>query len=398
MPVILIKPKDVVRQNMNINCRKLEEAMSKVKISPAKERLEVLRQELNSLFKDTNCKSIIYTKNTDKLFFGMCVMPIISAEDVNKILVDNEPAEISKQYLLEFDSRLFEIGLSTRELVAVLLHEIGHIVLDLDRAIDEVSKSLYLYLSKNNETINVERSIKYKEVLAFGFSDAIRKINNIFVDQETTADSYAVALGYGKELESALRKITDRSTNLNREVNNKLLVFQWSLRVYKDIKFKRIPAIRSLQKVYDMTGSELEKKEINSCINNLKKIDDNMLSESAIQWLIHEGKNNFSIFRKFKYKGMRGIEDDLYEYTLRVQSVDQQDEALMILRDINSRLAILDDYLNTTDLDSKEKERWMGVRNKYIMLRQQLSKKTTYDDKYYGLFVKTPVIKSRYEI
>lgn len=398
MPVmILIKPKDIVRTKINIDCRNLEAAMSKVKLSPSAERLEGLRQELNRLFKDTDCRSILYTKNTDKLFFGMCVMPIISADDVNKILVDNEPASIEKKYMLEFDSRLFEIGLNTRELVAVLLHEIGHIVLDLDRAIDEVTKALYLYLSKNREILDVEKSIRFKELLAFGFMDAIRKINNIFIDEESTADSYAVALGYGKDLESALRKITDRTINLNKNVSNKLLVLQWSLRVYKDVRLKRIPTIRSLQKVYDMSGSELEKREIKKCILNLNKLE-NYVSESVVNNNISEAKNNFSIFRKFKYRGMRGIEDDLYEYSLRVQSVDQQDEALMILRDINSRLSILDDYLNTTDLDEKERQRWIGVKNRYMRLREDLSKKTTYDDKYYGLFVKTPVIKSRYEI
>ena len=98
-----------------------------------------------------------------------------------------------------------------------------------------------------------------------------------------------------------------------------------------------------------------------------------------------------------KQKGIRGIEDDLYEYTLRVKSVDERDEALIILRDINSRLAILDDYLTDKNLSDTERDRWLDVRKKYLMLREDLSKKTTYDDKYYGLFVKTPVVKSRYE-
>lgn len=395
MPVILIKPKDVVRQYKdNVNCKSLEDAMGRIKLNPTGDRLNSLRNELNNLFKDTHCESIIFTKNTDKLFFGMCVMPIINPTDINKILVDNEPTSVEKKYLLEFDSKLFEIGLKTRELVAVLLHEIGHIILDLDRAIDEVVKSLYLYLQKNRENIDIDKSIKFKQILAFGFKDAVRKINNIFVDQETNADSYAVALGYGPDLESALRKITDNCTLLNKEIKNKLLVFQWSLRLYKNVKLRRIPAIKTLEKTYQMTGSELEKKEILKCLNTLKRFEDGELIDESV---IIQEKNNFSIFRKFKYKNMRGIEDDLYEYTLRVKSVDEQDEALIILRDINSRLAILDDYLSDSDLDQKERERWIGVRKRYMMLREELSKKTTYDDKYYGLFVKTPVIKSRYE-
>ena len=394
MPVILIKPKKVVRQYKNsVNCAPLEDAMSKLKLNPTNDRLMNLRSVLNNLFKGTDCNGVIYTKNTDKPLFGMCVMPVINETDVKKMILENDFSTLKQNYFLEFDSKLFEIGLSTRELVAVVLHEIGHIILDIDKAVDEVTKSFYMYLQKNMETIDMKRFIKYADLLAFGFRDAIRKINNIFSDEETNADSYAVALGYGQELISALKKITDRCTLLNKDLDNKLLVLQWTLRLYKNMKLRRIPAIRTLEKTYQMTGSELEKREINKCMNALKQYEYDAIDESAVI----EEKAKLSIFRRFKYKGMRGIEDDLYGLTLRVKSVDEQDEALMILREINSKLAVLDDYISSEDLDQNDLERWNAVRKKYLMLREELSKKTTYDDKYYGLFIKTPVVKSRYE-
>lgn len=394
MPVILIKPKKVVRQFKNsVNCAPLEDAMSKIKLNPTNDRMANLKNVLNNLFKGTNCESVIYTNNTDKPLFGMCVMPVINETDVKKMILENDFSTLKQNYFLEFDSKLFEIGLTTRELVAVVLHEIGHIILDIDKAVDEVTKSFYMYLQKNMETIDMQRFIKYADLLAFGFRDAIRKINNIFSDEETNADSYAVALGYGQELISALKKITDRCTLLNKDLDNKLLVLQWTLRLYKNMKLRRIPALRTLEKTYQMTGSELEKREINKCMNAIKQYEYDAIDESAVL----EEKARLSIFRRFKYKGMRGIEDDLYGLTLRVKSVDEQDEALMILRDINSRLAILDDYISSEDLDQNDLERWNAVRKKYLMLREELSKKTTYDDKYYGLFIKTPVVKSRYE-
>lgn len=394
MPVILIKPKKVVRQYKNsVNCAPLEDAMSKIKLNPTNDRLMNLRSVLNNLFKGTDCNGVIYTKNTDKPLFGMCVMPVINETDIKKMILENDFSTLKQNYFLEFDSKLFEIGLTTRELVAVVLHEIGHIILDIDKAVDEVTKSFYMYLQKNMETIDMQRFIKYADLLAFGFRDAIRKINNIFSDEETNADSYAVALGYGQELISALKKITDRCTLLNKDLDNKLLVLQWTLRLYKNMKLRRIPAIRTLEKTYQMTGSELEKREINKCMNALKQYEYDAIDESAVI----EEKAKLSIFRRFKYKGMRGIEDDLYGLTLRVKSVDEQDEALMILREINSKLAVLDDYISSEDLDQNDLERWNAVRKKYLMLREELSKKTTYDDKYYGLFIKTPVVKSRYE-
>lgn len=394
MPVILIKPRKVVRQYKNsVNCAPLEDAMSKIKLNPTNDRLMNLRSVLNNLFKGTDCNGVIYTKNTDKPLFGMCVMPVINETDIKKMILENDFSTLKQNYFLEFDSKLFEIGLTTRELVAVVLHEIGHIILDIDKAVDEVTKSFYMYLQKNMETIDMQRFIKYADLLAFGFRDAIRKINNIFSDEETNADSYAVALGYGQELISALKKITDRCTLLNKDLDNKLLVLQWTLRLYKNMKLRRIPAIRTLEKTYQMTGSELEKREINKCMNALKQYEYDAIDESAVI----EEKAKLSIFRRLKYKGMRGIEDDLYGLTLRVKSVDEQDEALMILREINSKLAVLDDYISSEDLDQNDLERWNAVRKKYLMLREELSKKTTYDDKYYGLFIKTPVVKSRYE-
>ena len=36
-----------------------------------------LKRELNSFFRDSNCTAVYFTKNTDKMFFGMKVYPTI---------------------------------------------------------------------------------------------------------------------------------------------------------------------------------------------------------------------------------------------------------------------------------------------------------------------------------
>ena len=392
--MILIKPKKSVYATRAIDCGEIEQCIFGIKNSPSTGRLNALKGALNDTFTDIKCKEVLYTKNTDKVFFGMCVMPVINYHDVNKILVDNDISNIDKQYYLEFDSKLFEIGLNTQELTAVLLHEIGHIVINMEKQLDELVNAICMYMSVNRETIDLNKSSNCKEILAFGIANSLRNIGSLFIDDEVGADSFAVQLGYGNELQSALKKIVRKAPSANKDVKNKLLVLQWTLRLYKNLKLRRIPAIKTLQKAYAMDGSELEKREINKCMRRLSKLDeDDLVNESV---LLHE-KFELSIFRKMKQKGIRGIEDDLYEYTLRVKSVDEQDEALIILRDINSRLAILDDYLTDKNLSDAERDRWLDVRKKYLMLREELSKKTTYDDKYYGLFVKTPVVKSRYE-
>lgn len=395
--MILIKPKKRISVPKK-DTTMVYNAMEAIDVSVNQMRLTNLQKALNSTFTNINCKGVIYTKNTDKPFFGMCVMPIFNGEDVGKLLVDND-SDINKGYFLELDSKLFDIGLTPGELTAVLLHEVGHVVINMDQSLEDIIDATCMYLSKNRETLDLDNMYEEKDILAFGIKDALRKVSNVFTDEENKADSFAVMMGYGLELESALIKLSRHVIILNKDVKNKLIGLQWSLRLYKDIRHNRITSIKTLNKMIYMTGSELEKKELRRCIRVLKSNDLNapVISANETAATLLNEKMNLSIFRKFKQKSMRTVEDDLYEYALRIKSCDEQDEALTILRDINSRLAIVDDYLSDKNLDKHEKERWMKVRKRYMELRVELSRKTTYDDKYLGLFVKTPVVKSRYE-
>lgn len=375
---------------INYKFEDLDKLMSQLKTNPSHQNLTKLKYELNKLFKDSNCREVIYTNNTDKIFFGMCVMPYLEEKDTSLILTTDKKIRIS-QYYLEIDSKLFEIGLSTRELTAVLLHEIGHIV-NSSTPVEETRKSIDVYLSKNNEHLIISDAAQYNDIIAYGIKDTIRKLNSIFDknDEEVLADEFVISCGYGMELETALTKIIKNAASINKNVSNKLIVLQWILRLYKDVKYKRIAALHTINKSKKITGSVLQKRELNNLSRRLEEIDDS--------FMITESVNLFKkMYKDFKYKGIRSFEDDLFELSLRAKNVTDQDEALIILRQINTRLSVIDDYIRTEELDEKEKDRWYDLQNKYSILRYTLSKKTTYE-KYLGLFVNTPVIKSRYEL
>ena len=63
---------------------------------PTKTQLNDLQKELNKFFIEANCLGVLYTRNTDNLFFGMCVMPVINNEEVLDIVADNNPIHIKK--------------------------------------------------------------------------------------------------------------------------------------------------------------------------------------------------------------------------------------------------------------------------------------------------------------
>lgn len=353
--------------------------------------LNDLKRELNHFFKDSKCREVLYTKNIDKLFFGMCVIPYITTDDTIKILQSDDPVRID-QYYLELDSRLFSpaLGLTNRELVSVLMHEVGHVVNDSSPA-EDVRQSIDSYLAMSHDSLVLTDSVHYLEILGFGIKDTIRKFCSMFEfdNEELLADEFSYACGYGEDLHSAFKKIMKNGYTLNADVNNKLIVLSWTLRLYKDVKIRRISALKALNKGKSLSGSTLEKRELDNVARRLNRIDDSALLESAIDQV----RNKYDrTIKSIKYKGIRSLEDDLYEYRMRVRNAEDENDALFILRAINTRLAIIDDYVSSEKLSEDEQKRWFELYDNFSDLRDVLSKKHIYRDRI-GIIVSYPDIK-----
>jgi len=351
-----------------------------------------LQRELNKFFNDCRCLEVIYTEN-DNMFFGMRVIPVIEADTANRIIQTDDRIRIDKYYL-ELDSKLFEpiLGFTPGELTAILLHEVGHMVNDT-QPVEELRRCIDVYLARNNEVIKISDSIHYSEILAYGMKDALIKLTSIFeTDDEVLADEFVVACGYGDNLSSALDKIIKNGFRINAGQPNKMVTLSWVLRLYKDVRLRRIPAIKTLQKAKSMTSSNFQKREYDGVIRRLNRIDDEALIESVLR----EGKLS-NKFRELKWNNIKGILDDTYELSMRMRNTDNQDEALQILRQINSNLSIIEDYLGSEpDISDDKKERLYKAQSDLLKLRDDLAKKVTYKEKYFGVYVNYPDIKMRY--
>lgn len=368
----------------------LRNTMRDIKANPTRSNMADLRDQLNKVYSDSKCHGVIYTDNTDKLFFGMCVLPVVNDKDAVTIMQSDDPLRI-KDYYVEMDSKLFSplLNLNSDELTAILLHEVGHLVNDAS-PVDTLRKQIDIYLARNGDTISITDSIHYRNLLAFGFSDALRKLNSIFFsDEEIKADAYVVKCGYGDALESAMEKIQRSSWNINTDVNNKLVLLCWCLRLYKNVKLKRIPALRSIRKAKALTPSQLEEKQLERLDDSLRRIDDSALMESV---LLEFTKPNEK-FREFKIKGLKGFESDYYEYNMIKRNITDQDEALYLMRQINTRISVIENYIETEQMSDSERTRWDRLYDKYITLRDELSSKLVYKDRFIGLQVNYPNIK-----
>lgn len=350
-------------------------AALRTEASPA--NLSYIKAEINALYQGAECLDVLYTLNTDKLFFGLMVIPSIDADKVNTILLSDDDVKIDKYYM-EIDSKLFD-RLEDEEICIMIDNDVSNLinsgpVIMLRRIIDT-------YFQQNATTLSIKDSIQYRQILTLGMVDTIYKsISLIYSDDDLMSTNLDME-AYGR-----LEEIKDKALNILpgcvSTSHPKLIILEWCMRLYRDVQHKRISAIHTLQKLIDISGSALMKREMSNVLRALDRIDTDLVTESAIQ----EATKKNSIFSQIKYNGLRGIEDDFYEYMVRARNAETEEEVMYALKQINLRLALLDDYINKEDMPDAERQRWTELYMKYRGIRDVIAKKKVYNKKNYGLF------------
>lgn len=357
--------------------------------------LSVIKRELNKFFKDSQCMQVYYTENTDKMFFGIIVNASIDADNIYEYLMGTKDIRISR-YNLEYDSHLFNptLGMTAREIMALTLHEIGHVVNDMT-PIQHARQYLDEYLAKTGESVPMSQSYNYRDILAYALKDFIAKDRSAFYTRDTDeilADDFARSYGYGPALESAMGKIIAKNSKLYTGTDvDKFAVFTWTLGIYRHLGTRRIPAIRAINKAKALTGSRIEKMEMDNVLRRIVRIDDHVLIEGTSDGgLINKIKSRM---RKMRYDTMRSLEDDFYELNMRIRNVEDEDDALYLMRQLNTRISLIEDYVNSEDLSPTEAKRWNESLEKFKRIRDDLSSTLVYKGKSYGLFIPYPDIK-----
>jgi hypothetical protein len=364
----------------NFDFKTIETIMFNMEDNHSSSNLSKLRNELNKFFIKAKCKEVLYTVNTDKLFFGMRVYPVFDGNKAIEILGDKKTVPF-EEYYVEFDSKLFDpmLGLNKREKTAILLHEVGHIVYDT-ATIDEVRAQIDMYFSKSGDFIDINASKGYKELIGYALKDSIVKMGSLFTkvgNTEMVADTFVVSCGYGPDLESAMRKIMRSSTYMAKSVDDRFITLSWVLRLRNEFAIRRLPAVKTLNKAKQLTASKLEQREITYASNIMSRTDLG-LNEGFIDDI----KARFSKkFNDFKLKGIRSIRNDIYELNLRLRTAESAEDLMYIIRQANTNVTILQDYL-VEDLSDDERKAAMDTLEELYDIRQRAAKEQTVRDRY----------------
>ena len=332
---------------------------------------------LNKIFEDKQCVQVIYTNNTDKLFFGFFISPTISNTDLMNILLGDQDMELER-FQVEIDSKAINI-LTPDELAAYLVEEISNTmgttaIANLRAYIDEL-------IMNQDDSIDIRNSINYNTLLTFAIKDTLRKLTSINYKLNATdiigKNRYANTFDTHDTLivlSEKLRSVIGDSEAIHDK--KEMSVLQWAFMVYKDLGIEYKDAIDTLTTASQLSGSTLVKSEIDKTIKALRRASTEMLAESSyiMEEVLNEKK--LSMFKSIKLNGLRGIEDQLYEYKVRIRTCETEEEALYILRCINANLAIMEDYImNTPNLSDAERERWQADIDEYRRIRYELGRK-----------------------
>lgn len=343
-----------------------------------KVELNKIKDCLNKIFPDSKCVDVMYTVNTDKMFFGIVTLPILSPNEILNIMTSNEDSKITT-YKVELDSKLFcdTIDLSVDEITALIVHEVARLVNDyypINNARYLIDKTVLDY----GITLKMSEYVPYIEIIGYGIKEAARRSVSIFENNYLVPYYLDETYELTDSLRRAITKLENKGNLWDTEVDNKSIIVKWVVRLYTDILKYRIMSLHTLEKGIELTGSVLVVNEMKNMVKKLHRIDDYSLMQEAssiINFFNDSKKANLSALDRFKANGIKNYYDDFYEIQFEVNNMDNdRGTAVALLHKINSRMSVIDDYISTEpELNLQTKKRLADLYYKYDELRGNIA-------------------------
>ena len=119
--------------------------------------------------------------------------------------------------------------------------------------------------------------------------------------------------------------------------------------------------------------------ELNFLFRRRDRIDDDaVLHESFIDNIADMIKKEL---HNMKIRGISDYEDDLYQFQFEANNLETQEEAMLLIHQINSRMSVIADFLSTEELTKQERTKWTKLMAEYNKLRSTISKLKIYQNK-----------------
>ena len=344
------------------------------------EACSCIKNELNKFFNDKKCFGVIFTVNTDKPFFGIIAKP--HGDYIYPITTEELELPTSfDKYIIELDSKMFskDIEFDSREIISLLLYDIDKITsTQVFNELRDVVTSVAVGLEINPSTYITKQT---EALFNYCLYETAHKMFGICEQPDyglILASEIVRAYNLEYPFDSAFEKVQSLRDSLEKNNTCPTLALNWFFYTMKDYSPYNTLPIYTLRQGLETTGSYLFKSAILAALEGL--------NDPGINTYVEESKKK-SLISNIKLNGMKSLEDDVFEYSMRVKNIDDESSAILLMRQINSRMGIIADYLESEDLSDFDRKRWEKLYERYDKLRDEMVKKPIYSRKMYGLFV-----------
>ena len=342
--------------------------------------ISMIQKSLESGFPGFSFNVTISPSDVNGLYFIMSVFPDVSTVDkIITSLTNNESDiksiqrlwETNKSWNIEIDERILtngSVSFSERELTAMLLHEIGHIVVStsIPSRIAVIVKYELLKAKFSNRMLlrdKIFRSILSIPILDACIADYTRDGSSL--KEEIEADSFAASMGYRRDLINALKKVMVISKSSGRQsLNDKISNgVRLALSTVGDLEKRNIELSKTrLFGFREDVSSKYLKDFTESYINKIFGSDENeVFNERRLDYFIECGKktiedNYYAEFFLFK-KELKRIDPMEIDYIgSKINTIQDENDRMMIVSYIHHKLDLVDYYIEIMSNEKTARE------------------------------------------
>ena len=372
--------------------------------------MSLITDTLHECFGDDFSGSIVSTQ-PDVPLFVMSIFPERSTTDkiIESVARGNSDFktiqslwEKNTKWTIEIDERILKNTFTTRELTAMVLHEVGHLIQSKTIATRIVTVLQYEYAKTSMQNKMLLRTKVFRSIMALPIiNSCISDQKGSNVKDEIKADRYAKKLGYAKDLISAMNKLSKLPNyNLKKDPNEAMRsTTQFSLNTLQNLQDRKNDLVKSelttlkeaVQSPYlesvlvDIYGqwfvdksAYTESSQLDYFVreNNKSQFIDRMMKESAESYM-----REFGIFGKKKLQRIDPADIDYI--SLKIDQINSDLDKMMLVSYIHNKMDMVNFYLDLLD-DPRLGKKYnvphsrtylLSVQKQLEMLREKALKK-----------------------
>lgn len=345
---------------------KLEEIFGDILEHRNFDRLSEISNILTKCF-GKNINVNIITNNSKDSFFVMSIIPDESViEKITTSIMVNDKKDIVSElwkdcdnWTLEMDSRIFDtftVDLSAQELTALVLHEIGHVI-NTNAVSSKINNVIKYKIATSPVTAKVVMSNNsFSKLLHIPIiNGCVFNKTKASLKNELRADNFAVRMGYLSPLTSAIEKISKinnyEKNTLDSEISSG---YDFSSNTISNLNMRRnhLNKAKFLNLMNRIPNGTKLKYNLNALESALFEGNEmNMITSETKMRLVSESVDKiidsyYTEFLNFGRKSLKQITRTELDYIdVQIMDMKTNDDRLMILSYINSKLDLCDYYI-----------------------------------------------------